>query len=142
MHWSLTFMFILVVLGVVGFVVMTVLWHRTGVPWKHAAQIVFHGTNQVGVRHPLAVALEEDPLGVLGIGAALAAGMLWALPLNCFQGQGCSFEWSMIEAWFLIYAEWIDGFTSEVQVIVALIAISLISLVARAGGARRHRRMK
>lgn len=77
-------------------------------------------------------ALNRDPLGVLGSCSAVAAFLLWALPINCW-GRGCyvnlSPPWGDDGEWFTIANDF--GLNDEAQAIAALFALAVILLLLR-----------
>lgn len=71
-------------------------------------------------RDPLRSKLKRDPLAVLGVGAAVIAFLLWALPgADCYQGsdyRSCNTEWFSPE---------------RLPAVVALLVVSVILLLLR-----------
>ena len=77
-------------------------------------------------------AWKRDRLGVLGVGSAISALLLWALPINCDPYFGdCRLDihppW--VYGWFLVSDEY--NLYSEVQWIAVLFALAIVLLLLR-----------
>jgi hypothetical protein len=79
-------------------------------------------------------AWKRDPLAVLGVGSAVVAFLMWALPYSCYKGWVCGFN-DAPSAWFSI-SRGNEGFSAEAQWVLVFALASLFLLIARAGNRR------